>query len=243
MQILRPPHSLQKSDIDSFFTTSGKSFPTLEGEKTFASRLIESTTDKWSKHTETALENQQIPVNRLRVQDLADSPVDWSQFSLNRPQDIKLKPKKTLRPHQKTALDKVENGFQTADRGKLIMACGTGKTFTSLKITEHLTPDQGTVLFLVPSISLLSQTLREWTAETERPFHSFAVCSDSKVGKKTDNEDISVHDLAFPATTDTQKLVKQIKGFKNNKGLYHHIFHLSIHRSGGASPKPRLARI
>ncbi|MFZ2452722.1 MAG: DEAD/DEAH box helicase family protein [Methylovulum miyakonense] len=169
--------------------------------------------------------------------------MDWSQFSLNRPQDIKLKPKKTLRPHQKTALDKVENGFQTADRGKLIMACGTGKTFTSLKITEHLTPDQGTVLFLVPSISLLSQTLREWTAETERPFHSFAVCSDSKVGKKTDNEDISVHDLAFPATTDTQKLVKQIKGFKNNKGLYHHIFHLSIHRSGGASPKPRLARI
>ncbi len=145
--------------------------------------------------------------------------MDWSQFSLNRPQDIKLKPKKALRPHQKTALEKVESGFQTADRGKLIMACGTGKTFTSLKIAEHLTPDQGTVLFLVPSISLLSQTLREWTAETERPFHSFAVCSDSKVGKKTDNEDISVHDLAFPATTDTQKLVKQIQGFKNNKAF------------------------
>lgn len=64
-----PGHSLQKSDIDSFFTTSGKSFATREGEKSFTSRLIVSTTDKWSKHAETALENQQIPVNvnRLRV--------------------------------------------------------------------------------------------------------------------------------------------------------------------------------
>ncbi len=78
-----PAHSLQKSDIDSFFTISGKSFPTLEDEKTFTSCLIVSTTDKWSKHAETALENQQIPVNRLRLQDLAESPVDWSQFSLN----------------------------------------------------------------------------------------------------------------------------------------------------------------
>ena len=64
---IRPRTSLTKSDIDSFFTTSGKSFPTREGEKTFASRLIVSTTDKWSKHAETALENQQIHVNCLQV--------------------------------------------------------------------------------------------------------------------------------------------------------------------------------
>ncbi len=145
-------------------------FHSDKGEKAFTSRLIVSTTDKWSKHAETALENQQIPVNRLRVQDLADSPVDWSQFSLNRPQDIKFKPKKILRPHQKTAQEKVETGFQAANRGKLIMACGTGKTFTALKIAEQLTPDHGTFLFLVPSISLLSQTLREWTCAAPSPF-------------------------------------------------------------------------
>jgi predicted helicase len=204
-----PTHILHKDDIDSFFTASGK--------KPFSSRIIISTTDRWSKHAETALDNQTIPVQRLRLQDLANSPVDWSKFSLVRPQELKLKKKNKIRPHQKTALKKVVDGFKDADRGKLIMACGTGKTFTSLKIAEHLAPANGTVLFLVPSLSLLSQSLREWTAEAESTLHSFAVCSDSKVGKKT--EDISTHDLAFPATTDARRLAAQVRAFKNKKQL------------------------
>jgi predicted helicase len=201
-----PTHSLQKSDIDSFFTASGK--------EPFTSRIIVSTTDRWSNHAEDALQNQKVPVSRLRVQDLEDSPIDWTQFSQKRPHDLKLKAKKSLREHQKTALAKVKEGFAEADRGKIIMACGTGKTFTALKIAETLTPEQGTVLFLVPSISLLSQSLREWTAESETPLHSFAVCSDSKVGKKSaqsENEDISTHDLAFPATTNARLLAAQFR--------------------------------
>ena len=206
-----PAHTLQKGDIDSFFTASGKA--------PFTSRIIVSTTDKWSKHAEEALRNQQIPVTRLRVQDLEDSPIDWGQFSLKRPQDIKLKEKKKLRPHQKTALNKVAEGFKASDRGKLIMACGTGKTFTALKIAEELAPENGIVLFLVPSISLLSQTLREWTAESKAPLHCLAVCSDTKVGKKSESEDISTHDLAIPATTDARKLAQQIKAFESHKRL------------------------
>lgn len=206
-----PSHNLQKSDIDSFFTASGKA--------PFNSRMIVCTTDKWSKHAEEALENQTIPVSRLRVQDLADSPVDWSAFSLKKPTSIKLKAKKKLRDHQKLARTKVADGFKTSDRGKLIMACGTGKTFTALKITEQLVPKHGTALFLVPSISLLAQTLREWTAEAEVSMQSFAVCSDNKVGKKTDTEDISVHDLAFPATTDANKLANQVKAFLGKKDI------------------------
>jgi predicted helicase len=188
--------------------------------------MIVSTTDKWSNHAEEALANQHIPVARLRVQDLADSPVDWSQFSLERPQNIKLREKKKLREHQKKALDNVLKGFKEADRGKLIMACGTGKTFTSLKIaeaialgSESLDGSGGKILFLVPSISLLSQTLREWTAEAEATVHSFVVCSDTKVGKYSDSEDISSHDLAFPATTDSNKLARQIKDFAGQKQL------------------------
>ena len=154
-----PTHTLQKGDIDSFFTASGKA--------PFTSRMIVSTTDKWSNHAEEALRNQKTPVTRLRVQDLADSPIDWSHFSIKAPQNIKLKTKKKLREHQKIAVKKVEEGLETADRGKLIMACGTGKTFTALKIAEKLAPSDGCVLFLVPSISLLSQTLREWTAEAK----------------------------------------------------------------------------
>lgn len=206
-----PAHTLQKADIDSFFTASGKA--------PFASRIIVSTTDKWSKHAEDALEHQHIPVTRLRVQDLADSPIDWSQFSLSRPQDIKLKEKKKLRNHQKAALNDVLDGFKADDRGKLIMACGTGKTFTSLKISERMAPKKGHVLFLVPSISLMSQSLREWTAESENPLHCYAVCSDTKVGKKNENEDISTHDLAFPATTDGRKLSLQMQKFGNHDQL------------------------
>lgn len=206
-----PDHTLQKADIDSFFTASGKA--------PFTSRMIVSTTDKWSKHAEDALNNQKTPVTRLRVQDLADSPIDWSHFSIKNPQNIKCKAKKKLRDHQRTALAKVEAGLKTADRGKLIMACGTGKTFTALKIAETLVSNKGHVLFLVPSISLLSQTLREWTAEAETTLHPFAVCSDAKVGKKTDNEDISAHDLPFPATTDTKKLVEQVASFAKKDGL------------------------
>ncbi|HXB66645.1 MAG TPA: type ISP restriction/modification enzyme [Candidatus Acidoferrales bacterium] len=210
-----PSHTLQKADIDSFFTASGKA--------PFTSRIIVSTTDNWSKHAEDALLNQRIPVIRMGVQDLANSPVDWSNYSLNRPQPITLQKKKELRPHQTIAREKVIAGFQKSNRGKLIMACGTGKTFTTLKIAEHLAEQskrrRATVLFLVPSISLLSQSLREWSAETKLSIHSFAVCSDTQVGKTSDGEDISIHDLAFPATTDGRKLAEQFTAHQGKSQL------------------------
>lgn len=198
-------YDLQKVDIDSFFTASGKA-----GE--FTRRMIVSTTDKWSKHAEEACNNQSIPVMRLRVQDLDESCIDWSDFSLENPTELKFRKKKTLRPHQRTAIDRVVGGFKSSDRGKLIMACGTGKTFTALKLTENYAGAGGVVLFLVPSISLLQQTLTEWTAESETPLSCFAVCSDSKVGgKKDESSDITVHDLAFPAHTNARLLFKQFE--------------------------------
>jgi predicted helicase len=207
-----PENTLQKADIDSFFTASGKA--------PFSSRMIVSTTDKWSSNAEEALVNQRIPVTRLRVEDLANSPVDWSRFSIGRPEQIKFKEKKKIREHQKEALNNVIAGLKIADRGKLIMACGTGKTFAALKIAEKMVGEGGYVLFLVPSISLISQSLREWASESETPLHTFAVCSDTKVGqKKEDNEDIRLHDLAFPATTDHKALTKYMKGFSSNKKL------------------------
>ena len=120
-----------------------------------------------------------------------------------------VKPRKRLRPHQIAALNAVRAGFAAADRGKLIMACGTGKTFTSLRIAERMVGPGGRVLFLVPSISLLSQSLTEWSIEADLPLRTFAVCSDSKVGKRSEpecSEDIPVVDLALPATTDPAKL-------------------------------------
>ncbi|HET9028271.1 MAG TPA: type ISP restriction/modification enzyme [Trueperaceae bacterium] len=198
----QPGYLLQKSDIDSFFTASGK--------HPFKGRLVVSTSDRWSKHAEEALANQQIPVSRLRIQDLASSPIDWGQFTLQRPEDMELLPKKQLRPHQVEAHANVVAGLQKADRGKLIMACGTGKTFTSLKIAETMVGAGGNVLFLVPSLSLLSQTLGEWTGDSHVPLRSFAVCSDTKIGRSRDDEDLKVYDLAFPSTTDPFKLHDQL---------------------------------
>jgi predicted helicase len=210
-----PSYSLQKSDIDSFFTASGKKFATKEGERSFTHRIVVSTTDKWSKHANDALANQVIPASRLWFKDLAESPIDWSQFSLSNVQDITLRKKKDPREHQMEAIASVAEGFKEAERGKLIMACGTGKTFTALRLMENEVPANGRVLFLAPSISLVAQSLREWTAESTDPFHAFVVCSDSKVGR--DEEDISTHDLAYPATTDSRRLSKAATTLANDR--------------------------
>lgn len=195
-----PDTTVTKSHVDSFLAASSKA--------EFSARLIISTSDVWGANAEEAVENQQPPVQRLRVQDLDDSSIDWSQFSLALPGELVKKPRKSPFPHQEVAIAKVIDGFQSADRGKLIMACGTGKTFTALKLVEEQVPRGGTVLFLVPSISLLSQTLKEWTIEAEPGLlRSFAVCSDVSVGKRKSDEDIPVTDLAYPATTNTPKLV------------------------------------
>ncbi len=208
-------HTLDKSDIDSFFNESGK--------KPFSQRMIVSTTEKWSTKAEQSLEGQQIPVQRIGVADLEDSGIDWDQFRVERPDELILAPKKQLRPHQREALDDVVKGLEVADRGKLIMACGTGKTFTALRIAEEIAGVGKTIVFLAPSISLVSQSLTEWTKEAKVPLRCFAVCSDTKVGKKRNDEDMGVHDLAYPSTTDPLRLANAINS-QNGDGVMTVIF-------------------
>ncbi|MCX7514261.1 DEAD/DEAH box helicase family protein [Frateuria sp. STR12] len=199
-----PSYKLQKKDIDSFFTASGK--------KPFAHRVIVCTTNHWSEHAEEALRDQQPPVSKIDLHDLENSQIDWARYQPKAPPA--LKPKKTLKEHQESALKAVREGLAKADRGKMIMACGTGKTFTSLKVAEAVAGKGGRVLFLVPSLSLLSQTLTEWTQESAIPLHSFAVCSDSDVGKKRKKEDDAVqtftHELRYPATTEPARLAAEM---------------------------------
>lgn len=208
-------YKVQKADIDSFFTASGK--------KPFTRRLIVTTTNNWSEHANDALQNQQPPVNKIDLNDLENSQIDWAKY---RPHQAPvIKEKKTLREHQQTALNAAEHGLKIADRGKLIMACGTGKTFTSLKIAEKLAGAGKRVLFLVPSLSLLSQTLTEWTQESTTPLHSFAVCSDSDVGKKrAKDEDVVqtfAHELRYPATTEPERLAMEM-------AKRHDVEHMSV---------------
>jgi predicted helicase len=219
-----PEHTLGKADIDSFFTALGK--PLL------SKGMIVSTTDNWGKNALDAL-NQTKSVVRLGIHDLEASPVDWSKFDTKKPGQLKRTKKNDIRPHQKAAINDVIKGLSEADRGKLIMACGTGKTFTALKLAETFGPTLASknspthVLFLVPSLSLLSQTLREWTAQADLPLHSLAVCSDASIGKRREKKDddspeITTYDLPYPATTSAPELLKNYhaltKGAKKSDG-------------------------
>ena len=215
---------ISKSDVDTFISTSAKLFEVNGVKKKFSSRIFISTTNNWSKKASELIENQEIPVIRISLNELEDSDVDWSKIYLGKLGSEAKKASKIIRSHQKEARDFVHEYFKENDRGKLIMACGTGKTFTSLKIAENETNKNGLILFLVPSIALLGQTLREWTNDIDKDAKLFpiCICSDSKISsKKTTNDDniTSVVDLTLPATTDVEKIVNQLEKIKDKKGM------------------------
>ena len=235
--------TIAKEHIDSFISASGR--------KPFTHRIIVSTTDKWSKNAEKMLEEQRFPVQRMGLQTFRDSNIDWSTYSLDDPgeQQVGYKPHKELRPHQDIAITRTLNGLQKADRGQLIMACGTGKTFTAIRLAEKFAEQNGghaRVLFMVPSLALMSQSISEFSNEIEGPFHAYAVCSDSKVGREkkrgganADLADLRVEDLQLPATTDGAELAATMNANPLDEGLevvfstYHSIDAVSEAQAAG----------
>ena len=207
---------ITKESVDTFLSTSGKKFSDNELiPRTFSRRLWIATTDKWSDNAESTLENQVPPVMKIGLLDLANSPVDWAAVEA-KAHGVTSKPKVPRKPfeHQEEAIEAAHKHFAVNNRGKLIMACGTGKTYTSLKIAEKEVDAKGLVLFLVPSIALLGQTLNEWTANAATPIRPMCVCSDAEVSRKhkqTEDGGYSVTDLAFPASTNVETIVRQFK--------------------------------
>lgn len=218
--------TIDKKSVDSFLSTSSREF-VGENLQTvgFSQRLWISTTNRWGSNAVEAIKNQNPPVIRLNLLELQESPVDWQKLEEGMTGELARTSKKTLREHQTEALEKTHKHFQTSDRGKLIMACGTGKTFASLRIAENETNGNGLILFLVPSIALLGQTLREWTADSNEPIKPICICSDSKITKKTnqndDGDSTSIVDLAMPASTDVKNIIRQFRRIKeaNKEGM------------------------
>ncbi|KUM37465.1 DEAD/DEAH box helicase [Arthrobacter sp. EPSL27] len=210
-------HRIQKSDIDSFISASGK--------LAFSHRLIVDTTGRdWSPNAEEMLDGQHLPIQRIGLTDFRNSNIDWATYELTDPAKApKLHEKKQLRTHQHEAVNAAMTGFETNHRGKLIMACGTGKTFTALKIAERFAEQEThvRVLFLVPSLALMSQSLKEWSDETTQAMHAYAVCSDNKVGrqKNSDFTDVAIHDLQIPATTDGATLLEAMGTRELDEGM------------------------
>ena len=211
---------IDKPAVDSFLATSSRTF---DDGKTFAQRLWISTTNRWNSEAEKTIRNQNPPVSRLSLTELENAPVDWTELENGICGAKALKAKYPLKPHQTEALQACHEHFKTADRGRLIMACGTGKTFTSLKIAET-EAQNGRVLFLVPSIALLGQTLREWTAQAAEKINPVCVCSDAEITRDSQkNEEdgalSSIVDLALPASTNVRNIVKQLRYAETQSGM------------------------
>ena len=154
--------TVDKPDLDTFLSTSGRTFTDPAGVQTgFAARLWISTTDKWTSNAENALYGQAIPVMRVNFGDLRAATIDWLILETGVHSDAARTAKFSPKLHQANAIYQTHEYFKHTSRGKLIMTCGTGKTYTALKIAER--ESDGFTLVLVPSISLVGQILNEWT--------------------------------------------------------------------------------
>ena len=210
-------HHIQKADIDSFLSASGK--------EPFGRRIVVDTSGApWGKNAQDAIEGQQIPVSRITLADLRDSDIDWRTYSLGSTQAPKTRERKVPRDHQVRARSAVMLGFEEHDRGTMVMACGTGKTFTALTIAREFVEKEGgtaRILFAVPSLALLKQTLDDWAAEADGAFTAWAVCSDTKVSSsaRNDTAEESAVDLPIPATTDGQRLADSLNANNATEGL------------------------
>ena len=214
---------IDKSSVDSFLATSSRTFN--HHQTAFAHRLWIATTNHWGSNAEEAIQNQNPPVSRVNLYDLDHSSVDWEKLSQGIEGREALSAKKQLREHQREALKAAHEHYQNSDRGKLVMACGTGKTFTSLKMVEQELSGKGLVLFLVPSIALLGQSLNDWMADAAYPIKAICICSDSRASRKIkrnnddDESDNSIVDLALPASTNTSFITKQLISYQIHDGI------------------------
>jgi superfamily II DNA or RNA helicase len=197
-----PDHDITKHDVDKFLSESNRPCITH--------RLLIATTDRIGTNARQVCDAQEKPVVRFLLSDFEKSALEYPSDFDSLPQ-AKRKPRPQPRDHQREAIDAVVQGFQTAERGQLIMACGTGKTYVTLWVREQLAAQR--TLVMVPSLGLLAQILREWTFAASIPFEVLCVCSDQTVGARGSDEAIhSVADLAFPVTSDAAEVKRFLGG-------------------------------
>ena len=197
---------ISRDDINRFLAESGR--------KPFGQRWM-IVTCPWGEGAERAIAGElAIPVHRI---DLLNEYADHRVLEVRKPKDRWILDGKRLE-----AVNAVIDGLETQghDRGKLIMACGTGKTFVSLKASERLAPDNGRVLFAAPSIALVSQARKEWLTHTERTMTSLVVCSDSTAGGRGESDKAGLDDLVCPVASNPREIADHLRGGKGVKAVF-----------------------
>ena len=186
-----------KPQIDSFISASA-------GE-VFTKRILVHTGAELGPNVRRTIEPLGSNFQVIGYGHLASRPIDWPDLRQEVPEQLDYRIERfKLRDHQQKAFDDVINGFKDSNRGKLIMACGTGKTFTALRIAEEIAGIGGRVLYLVPSLGLFSQAMREWAEQQGVQHRYIGICSDTSTGKKS--EDVPIQELEIPVTTDPLKI-------------------------------------
>ena len=197
-----PGTRISKPHLDSFIAASAR--------EPFTARVVVDTGDGWGPNAVKTIVPLKHTCTVLRLDDLTSRPFDWPDLVHEEPEALTYRREPfSLRPHQKAALDDVAGGFEAHDRGKLIMACGTGKTFAALRIAEAIAGIGGRVLYLVPSISLFQQSMREWATQQAIPHRYIGICSDTRAGRN--DEDASLQELEIPVTTDPSTISRALR--------------------------------
>ena len=197
-----PGTTISKPDLDSFISASAR--------EPFTARLIVDTGNDWGPNAQKTIAPLQPACTVLRFGDLTERPFDWPDLTCQAPEALAYRAEPFhLRPHQRAAFDDVLQGFNDHARGKLIMACGTGKTFTALRIAEAVAGIGGRALYLVPSISLFQQSMREWATQRAIPHRYVGICSDTRAGRN--DEDASLAELEIPVTTDPAAISQALR--------------------------------
>ncbi len=198
-------HVLGKRDIDSFLAESQRG---NDRGPVFAHRWIVSTC-RWGRNAQEAIESLHPGVSHIDFRAYLDRPILEEDAA---------RPVRPLLPRQAEALNDVVFGLGNHDRGRLVMACGTGKTFTSLRIAERIVPEGGRILFAAPTIALVSQARREWLRHTTRPLDSLVVCSDQSAGGR--GEDIRRSELECPVSTDPARIADFLAHGPNTRAVF-----------------------
>ena len=187
-------HTLGKGEIDKFLGGSQ--------QPVFRLRWIVATC-RWGPNAERAIQNAHPQVTQVDFREYPDIQVEEH--------DAK-RPVQEPWPLQAEAIEDAVDGLVNHDRGRLIMACGMGKTFTALRIAEQLVEDGQRILFAAPTIALVSQARREWLRQTTRDLSCIVVCSDPTAGGRNENEDIRISELECPVSTDPAEIARSLDG-------------------------------
>ena len=215
---------ISKGMVDSFISDAGGFFVDEELHTCRFDKLFwVSTTSHFGKNAKEMIKNQATRFVTIYTNRLQYSSVNWKELVEGKQGKEALLAGKSLRPHQIEALTKAHEYYKNHDRGKLIMACGTGKTYTSLKIVENETKGKGLILYMVPSIALLSQGLQNWTTDSQYKLKPVCICSDASASQYGEDDENNLLDMSFPASTNVDTIVKQLK-FYQDKGDFIVVF-------------------